>query len=238
MTAYRLRWLLLVLGESCLLGFVWWIAGPLLFGENFETAAPIIWWLPTSLLNFVLPEEASDSMIYGFHLAIFFACMLLTQWFFLRPRREWRVGLGETARPMKTAIVAAAFMAMMLTVGATLTVLELIELSEAIDNEWVVPLAATVVWVVWALLFYAYWKKGTRLDQLRTMAHRLIVGSVLELFVATGVFVSKPDSENCWCARGSYAGLVFGATVMIWAFGPGLIFLFLREARYRRAEPR
>ncbi len=32
---------------------------------------------------------------------------------------------------------------------------------------------------------------------------------------------------------GSYAGLVLGATVMIWAFGPGLLFLFLREARYR-----
>jgi len=174
-------------------------------------------------------------MIYGFNLAIFFGCMLLTQWFFLRPRRGWTLGLGETARPMKTAVVAAAFLAMMLTVGAILTVLELIELSDdAIDNEWVVPVAATAVWIGWALLFYAYWKKGTRLDQLQRMAHRLIVGSVLELFVATGVFVLKPDTENCWCARGSYAGLVFGATVMIWAFGPGLLFLFLRESRYRR----
>jgi hypothetical protein len=120
-----------------------------------------------------------------------------------------------------------------------LTLLELIELSDdAIDNEWVVPVAATVVWIGWAVVFYAYWKKSTRFDQLRTMANRLMVGSVLELFVATGVFVLKPDSENCWCARGSYAGLVFGATVMIWAFGPGLVFLFLREKGYRRGiEP-
>ncbi len=66
------------------------------------------------------------------------------------------------------------------------------------------------------------------------MARGLIVGSVLELLVASGVFVWKSDEDSCWCARGSYVGLVFGATVMIWAFGPGLVLVFFREARYHR----
>jgi hypothetical protein len=66
------------------------------------------------------------------------------------------------------------------------------------------------------------------------MAHALLVGSILELLVATGVYVWKTDEDNCWCARGSYTALVFSATAMLWAFGPGLLFLFLREARYRR----
>jgi hypothetical protein len=48
------------------------------------------------------------------------------------------------------------------------------------------------------------------------------------------VYVWKTDEDDCWCARGSYTALVFSATVMLWAFGPGLLFLFLREARYRR----
>jgi hypothetical protein len=136
---------------------------------------------------------------------------------------------------MKTAVVAAAFMAMMLTVGALATLLELADLwDDAIEDDWMVPVGSSVVWIVWALVFYAYWRKGTRFDQLRTMAHRLIVGSILELLVATGVYAFKSDSEDCWCARGSYTGLVFGATVMIWAFGPGLLFLFLREKEYRR----
>jgi hypothetical protein len=69
------------------------------------------------------------------------------------------------------------------------------------------------------------------------MARGLIIGSVLELIVAAGVFIWKTDEDNCWCARGSYTGLVFGATVMIWAFGPGLLFLFLREQAYRRPPP-
>jgi hypothetical protein len=229
---------LLVLALTCLLLGLWWIAGPLLPSNSEPTAVPIFWWLPTGLLNFVLPEEASESAVYGFHLAVFLGGMFLTQWMFLRPRRGWTVRLGETARPMKTAVVAAAFMAMMLTVGALATLLELADLwDDAIEDEWMVPVASSVVWIVWALVFYAYWRKGTRFDQLTMMAHGLIVGSVLELLVATGVYVWKPDSEDCWCARGSYAGLVFGATVMIWAFGPGLLFLFLREQAYGRPPP-
>jgi hypothetical protein len=43
---------------------------------------------------------------------------------------------------------------------------------------------------------------------------------------------SSPRLESA-----SYTGLVFGATVMIWAFGPGLLFLFLREQGYRRPPP-
>lgn len=41
-----------------------------------------------------------------------------------------------------------------------------------------------------------------------------------------------------WCARGSYTGIVFGATVLIWAFGPALLPLFLRQRELRcRNEP-
>jgi hypothetical protein len=238
-TAYRLRWVLLLLALACVLAGLWWIAGPLLYGDadiGGAAAAPIMWWLPTALLNFVL-EVDSESTAYGIHLAIFLGGMLLIQWMFLRPRRGWTVRLGEAARPMRAAVLGAAFMAMMLTVGSIATVLELVDSwDDVIDNDWVVPAAAVMVWVVWALVFYAYWRKGTRFEQLRTMAHGLIVGSILELIVASGVFIWKSDDDNCWCARGSYAGLVFGATVMIWAFGPGLLFLFLREARYHRND--
>lgn len=144
----------------------------------------------------------------------------------------------ETARPMKTAVAAAAFMAMMLSFGAFAISMELFDVwgRFAGDEEWAVSLvgAVVVLWLLWAIVFHAYWRKGTRFQQLRAMARGLIVGSLLELFVAIGVFVWKSDSDNCYCLRGSYTGLVFGATVMIWAFGPGLLFLFLREQTYGR----
>ncbi len=242
MTAYRFRWVLLVLGLACLLAGLGWIAGPLLFGdaENGGVAmAPIIWWLPNALLNFVLDDD-SESTTYAIHLAIFLGGMLLTQWMFLGPRRGWTVRLGETARPMRTAVVAAAFMAMMLSLGGAATLLELVGLwDDATQGERVataIPVGAWIVWVLWTGVFFLYWREGTRFEHSKRMAHRLIVGSILELIVASGVFIWKSDDDNCWCARGSYAGLVFGATVMIWAFGPGLLFLFLREARYRRND--
>ena len=173
-------------------------------------------------------------------LALFLGPLLLTQWMFLRPRRGWRVRVAETARPMKTAVAAAAFMAMMLSFGAIAVSMELFDVWNDVagDEEWAGLLvgAVVVLWLLWAIVFFAYWRKRTRFEQLRTMTRGLIVGSILELFVAVGVFVWKPDSDDCWCFRGSYTGLVFAATVMIWAFGPGLLFLFLREARYHRID--
>ena len=235
MTAYRFRWVLLFLALICLMASLWWSAAPLVLDIEDGTAriAPL-WLLPTALWNVFL-EIDSDSAEYAANVVGFLGALLLGQWMFLRPRRGFLLRLGETARPMRTAVVAAAFLAMMLTVGAIATLLELAELwKEILDNGWYVPAAAAVVWLVWGVLFYAYWRKGTRFEQLRRMVHGLIAGSILELLVATGVYAWKPDSDDCWCARGSYAGLVLSATVMIWAFGPGLLFLFLREKRYRR----
>ena len=57
----------------------------------------------------------------------------------------------------------------------------------------------------------------------------LIAGSILELFVSIPIFVTRQD--DCYCARSSYTGLVFGATALLWAFGPGVLLLFLREKR-------
>jgi hypothetical protein len=59
----------------------------------------------------------------------------------------------------------------------------------------------------------------------------LIAGSVLEMLVAVPIYVTRED--DCYCARGSYAGLVFGVTVILWAFGPGVFLLFMREKRRR-----
>ena len=242
MTAYSttsLRWVLLVLALMCLFAGLWWTAGPLLSGDHDEGSvrlAPLV-FLPTPWLAAFLGID-SEFQDYRVQLALFLGMLLVTQWMFLRPRRGWKVLVAEAARPMKTAIAAGAFMAMMLSFGAIAISMELFGVwgKVAGDEEWAMWLvgAVAVLWILWAIVFYAYWRKGTRLQQLQAMARGLIAGSILELIVAIGVFVWKSDSDNCYCLRGSYTGLIFGATVMIWAFGPGLIFLFLREQSYRR----
>ena len=201
-TAYRLRWGLLVLALICLAAGLWWIAGPLLYGDADEGTTRTA--LPLGLLT-GLTELDSDMLWYWIHLALFLGALLLTQWMFLLPRQGWTVRLSESARPMRTAVVAAAFLAMMLSLGGIATLLELVGLWDDVidDDRWVaVTVSAWIVWVLWAGVFYAFWRKGTRFEQLRTMAHGLIVGSILELFVATGFMCGSRTTRTA----GAHAG--------------------------------
>jgi hypothetical protein len=189
MSAYSttwLRWALLVLALSSLGAGLLWIAGPLLEGDVEEASVRAA---PLSLLTGL---SADSDAIYWLHLVLFLGLLLLTQWMFLRPRRGWTLHLAETGRPMRTAVVAAALMAMMLSLASVAALLELLGIwDDALEGDrWIaVPVSAWIVWLLWAVVFYAFWRRGTRLEQLRKMARGLIVGSLLELLVATGVFV-------------------------------------------------
>ena len=92
------------------------------------------------------------------------------------------------------------------------------------------------LWLLWSLVFFAYWRGATRHGQIARMTQRLIRGTFLELFAATAVFAWNPHEESCYCGRGSYLGLVLGGTVLAWTFGPGILLLFLGQKRRRRVE--
>jgi hypothetical protein len=231
----RLRGMLLVAALLCLAAGLWWAVSPLLFDiEDGDVRLVPVRLLPTYWILFPLGDDSDG---YPGTLALFLGTLLLTEWMFLRPRKGWKIRMVETGRPLKTAVAAAAFMAMMLTFGAFAVLAELLGFWNQLldDDSWKLLMGANLVlWLLWALIFHFRFRNGTRLEQLEAMARGLITGSLLELVVAAGVFVWKTDEEDCYCARGSYVGLVFAGTVLLWAFGPGLVFLFLREARYRR----
>ncbi len=143
MTAYRLRWILLVLALICLAAALWWLAAPLVWDIEDGKMRIVPWrFLPTAFLN-IFVELDSESSEYAANVAGFLGVLLVAQWMFLRPRRGFRLRLGETARPMRSAVVAAAFLAMMLTVGGIATLLELADLwNSALETEWYVPSAS------------------------------------------------------------------------------------------------
>jgi len=171
------------------------------------------------------------------NLAMYSGFILLAQWLFLRPRQNWRVSLTETGRPMRTAVLVAAFMAALITMGMGASLLDLTR------SNWLDKIGSLtgfytiigVLWMGWAVIFYLHWRQHDRWTRLTWMINSLIAGSILELMVAIGVYAWNPQNENCWCARGAYTGLIFGATVMIWLFGPGIILLWLyRQERAAR----
>ena len=244
---YPLRWILLLSALICLITGLFGI-GDYWLKEVIEIDTPLffVWWLIFLLSPFddIDIIESIDLETSG---VLFVGLILLAQWLFLRPRREWRTRLTESGRPMRTAVAVAAFMAMLLSVGLLLTLLEIYSSDgygwEMFGDDWRSDRPRNRfygiclgVWAVWALVFYILWQQAERFVQLRNMIHGLIAGSFLELFVAIGVYAWNRQDDDCFCKRGSYNGLVFGATVMIWAFGPGLILLFLKKQRDRKTR--
>lgn len=242
--ALRFRLVLLTFALSCLAAGALGLAVNLIVDEPDTGVLLVSGWTAWFLSGI----ESGDGVPMMLHHDLFFGAILLAHWLFLRPRRDWRVQLAETARPMKSAIAVAAFMAMLLSVGAIAIVFEALDgnlwlalenvaerISDVPDDSawtlwpwWTLLLA---VWLAWAAVFFVHWREGERAGRLGRMVAALVGGSVLEFLVSIGVYAWNPQNDNCWCGRGSFTGLVFATTVLIWAFGPGLLLLFLRRQR-------
>jgi len=173
---------------------------------------------------------------------LFLGVMLLTQWLFLRPVRRAARPDGNIVRPRWHAVVAVAFIVMVLCTGLVATGLEMPNwwiglVSVGDDVPWVIWGGMLALWIVWALVFFVYFRQGDFLAKTEVIVRALIRGSCLELLIAipTHALVYRRDTDDCYCARGSYTGLVFGVAVLLWAFGPGLVLLALRERQ--RREP-
>ncbi len=96
---------------------------------------------------------------------------------------------------------------------------------------WIIMAA---VWAIWAWLVYRYFHSHSDGYTAFSRVFRgLVGGTILELLVAGPVHALHTDPDQCYCARGSYTGLVFGLTAAVWLFGPGVFLLFLRENRRR-----
>ncbi|HUB27435.1 MAG TPA: hypothetical protein VL992_18560 [Tepidisphaeraceae bacterium] len=242
--ASGVRWVLLSLAALCWLAGLFWLADQIwpqwkAFGDD----APIG-------LQGVCGMFFNQEPPYVIAVALYLAVFLTTQWFFLSPRGSWRIKLNESGRPMKLSIVAAALMAALLTFGVLAALAQLAGWWPGISDSnvngdrpvawprWPIVLVLGACWIVWAAIFFVYWRKGTHATQLGRMLRGLFAGSILETIVATPVHVLALRNENdrdCYCQSGSYTALVFGGTVLLWTFGPGLVLLFLREKE--RREP-
>jgi hypothetical protein len=173
---------------------------------------------------------------------VFLGILLLTQWAFLRPLRSGPKGGTGSGRTQWAAIIGVALMTMLLSAGFLATLLELPDWwasKQGKDSpDYAIAILCTMLgmWVGWAAVFYIYWRQGDYLTKAGRVIKWLIRGSCLELLVAIPAHAWAYRRHNdCFCALGTYTGLVFGFGVLCWAFGPGLALLYLRE-KTRRAE--
>lgn len=238
-TAALFRWLLLALWILCLGLGIWWILAVL-----WDKGAGLIGTPQVAFLVPLFPVIGGmDELGYILFVIIYLAFFFLTQWFFLCPGRIWKIKVQSQGRPMKRSAIAAAFAIALLSVGLLYSFLDL--LPEASFDEtpyfscawfslhYVLLLIPLALWCFWSVIFCIYWRQSEHYTWVGKVLRALIGGSVLELFVSIPVYVTR--QEDCYCIRGSYTGLVFGATVLLWAFGPGVFLLFIKE-KHRREK--
>jgi hypothetical protein len=233
--ACRLRWVLLVLWILCLAAGCLYVFG--VIGKAGIMGTPAI-----AIFGLFFPSgENVDKLFYVFSL-IYIGLFVMTQWLFLSPSQMWKIKVKPSGRPMKRAAVGAAFAVTLVSIGLLYSVMDLFSDKVVIDMgspseakpallRYAFLLIPLALWCFWSVIFCVYWRQSDSYTWAGRVIRGLIAGSVLELIVAVPIYATR--QETCYCARGSYAGLVFGGTVLLWAFGPGILILFVREKQRR-----
>jgi hypothetical protein len=236
--AASFRWLLLVFWILGIGLGIWWTFGVLLDKGAGLMGTPAIAF-PVPLYPALREMDRLHYLIFvAFYLGLFF----LSQWFFLRPRRIWKIKVQPEGRPMKLSAIGAAFAVALLSIGLFYSLLDLLPKAAFEDGppyfacKWfsyhhTLLFVPPALWCLWSALFYIYQRERDHYTWVGKVLRALVGGTILELFVSIPIYVTR--QEDCYCVRGSYAGLVFGTTVLLWAFGPGVFLLFIRE-KHRR----
>jgi hypothetical protein len=88
-----------------------------------------------------------------------------------------------------------------------------------------------ICWVAWGIIFFLVFRNSGKHEMLKGIITILITGSLLELIPA--VFMHFVASKRgCFGGIFTSFGVSIGIVVMLWAFGPGIIFLFM-HAKYK-----
>jgi hypothetical protein len=221
----------------------------LVMGMNLWKGEQVPAWYATPIAPANFGDEHSgpwyaitSEITYYIWASVLIGAFLLGQWLFLLPRGQWRIDLTQNPRPMKRAAIVAGAIAMLLMVGLAAALLDFGDYWQtwtAVDQDKghsgqdfrIVWMVMAVLWAAWGIFFYRYFRSASDGYTAFTRVFRgLVSGTVLELLVAGPVHAFHTSKDDCYCAKGSYTGLVFGCTAAVWLFGPGVFLLFLRES--------
>jgi len=165
-------------------------------------------------------------------LAIFEALFLLAR---VQVRRSRRV----PQRDWTSLACVAGLMMGLLLFGLALALLEIVFRDPLPEHAWQfgTALAAGVAgWIFWAVLFARYARARPE-SAVRRVVNRLLQGSIAELLIAVPCHVYACQQTYCCAGVSTFVGLASGLAVLLFAFGPGVLFLFAaRMRRLRKAQ--
>ncbi len=139
-------------------------------------------------------------------------------------------------RPLLTTVITAALMMGLLFLGAAASIFEFSTKPGGKDFPWLVVVIALASWVFWAFWFHRSTKRRPEDGKLRPVTRCLWAGSILELLIAIPTHILVRQRNYCCAGILTFVGLVCGMSVMLFAFGPAVYFLFVE--RWKRLQPR
>lgn len=141
-----------------------------------------------------------------------------------------------TPGPIWRTILAGGLMAGGLATGAVLSVYEFFMRNKAGGWPGCMALGAGLAtWCIWALVFFRMGRKDEPTDLVSRQCRYLFRGSVLELLVAVPTHIVARCRDYCCAGFLTFIGLTMGVSVMLFAYGPAVFFLFAE--RWKRLHP-
>lgn len=204
----------------------------------------VVVFFPTLILAF-LKDLKLDSKWDGWPLIewqfwLIIAVLVVAQFALLRVPVAVSSRRTVKQRSLWTTVLAAAFMMTLLVCGAGTSIFEVLtKLEPKWKGEtwlWLLLGSGLASWGAWAAYFYKATKGVAPETQLGTLRRFLWSGSILELLVAIPTHIVARHRDYCCAGFLTFVGLTCGISVMLFAFGPAVYFLFAE--RWKRLHPK
>ncbi len=153
-------------------------------------------------------------------------------------------GTVNLCRPIRRRRLFAPVViaSLMITVLVVALLLSLNELSLVFGGSgmfvWLFWLVVGVNWLGWSVAFFHRYRDAERYVMARGLVSTLLAGSLVELLVAIPSHIIVTRQPGCFVGLLTACGIISGIVVMLWAFGPGIVLLFLYERRKRELADR
>ncbi len=211
---------------------------------------------PLGALQYLIPNK--ENLVAGepLYVAIFLAGLLLIQGLFLWgggklsvdgiPSGRWRLVVPVAI----TATLLAALLAGLIVTGLEMmdrfegegSVRESSEFFSAFLEYFVYDYGAFMilvpVWILWFVIGMYMLRRSDGGTALSRLTGVVLAGSWIEFLVALPVDIAvRQRAEDCPCAVGSWFALFIAIPIFLFAFGPGIVLLYLRELRLAKTHP-
>ncbi|HEX9046079.1 MAG TPA: hypothetical protein VF988_03555 [Verrucomicrobiae bacterium] len=142
-----------------------------------------------------------------------------------------------TRGPVWRTIAAGGFMAGGLAAAAFFSIYEFVVhgLGEGEGALWTALEIGLLGWCVWALIFSRLSRRVAAPDLVSCQCRWLLRGSILELLIAVPTHVVARYRDYCCAGFMTFIGLTMGVSVMLFAYGPAVFFLFAE--RWKQLHP-